>query len=300
VDGLLHPQTVSLVGLAVHIVLAVFKLIAGTLSSSIGLISDGMDTAMDGFSSILVFIGLRLKKEQYINVILVLLMLGVGAGAGYEAIHRILVPEALGVDLLTFSAAIVSGLVCLILGWYQQYVAARSKQLPLLSQAVDSRNHAIVAAGVTVGLVAALLRFPLLDSLVGLAIAGLILKSGIELAIETVRALRGEEIDFSRYELAFVEEYNRFQEQQLADWLLSVVAEEGSIHLSKLLARSREMLAVENVPVLREMGWGKTLTGIEKRVGSVMETLVAQSLVVSHGKKLEITEKGISTLEGNI
>ncbi len=296
VDGLLHPQTVSLVGLAVHIVLAVFKLIAGTLSSSMGLISDGIDTAMDGLSSILVFIGLRLKKERYINVILVLLMLGVGAGAAYEAIHRILIPEALGVDLLTFAAAVLSGLICLLLGLYQQYVATRSEQLPLISQAVDSRNHAIIAAGVTVGLLAAQLRFPLLDSLVGLAIAGLILKSGIELAIETVRALRGEEIDFSRYELAFVEDYNRFQEQQLADWLLSIVAEEGSIHPSKLLSRSREMLDVENVPVLRELGWGKTLMGIEKRVGSAVESLVDQNLVVSDGERLEITEKGIDNL----
>jgi hypothetical protein len=182
---------------------------------------------------------------------------------------------------------------------YQQYVAARSRQLPLISQAVDSRNHAIIAAGVTVGLLAAQLRFPLLDSLVGLAIAGLILKSGIELAIETVRVLRGEEIDFSRYELAFVEEYNRFQEQQLADWLLFVVAEEGSIHLSKLLSRSREMLDVKNVPVLRELGWGKTLTGIEKRVGRAVETLIDRSLVVSRGEKLEITKKGSSTLDSN-
>jgi multisubunit Na+/H+ antiporter MnhF subunit len=109
VEGLLHPQTVSLVGLAVHIVLAIFKLIAGTLSGSIGLISDGMDTALDGLSSILVFIGLRLKKGQYINVILVLLMLGVGAGVGYEAIQRILVPETLGVDL---SAAWLVPAVC--------------------------------------------------------------------------------------------------------------------------------------------------------------------------------------------
>jgi len=76
VEGLLHPQTVSLVGLGVHVVLAVLKLIAGTISGSIGLISDGMDTAMDGLSSMLVFVGLRLKKEQVVNVVLVLLDAG--------------------------------------------------------------------------------------------------------------------------------------------------------------------------------------------------------------------------------
>ncbi len=296
VQRLLRPQTVSLVSLGVHIVLAVFKLIAGAMSGSIGLISDGMDTAMDGLSSILVFVGLRLKKERYVNVVLVLLMLGVGAGAGYEAIQRILVPEEVGVDLLTFAAAIISGLTCLLLGIYQQYTATRSKQLALIAQSVDSRNHTIVAAGVTAGLVAAQLRFPLLDALVGLAIALLILKSGIELAIETVRVLQGEEVDFSRYELAFVEEFNRFQHLQLADWLLFVVAGEGPLDHAALLARCREMLDVEDVPVLREMGLGKAHTGLEKRVSKALGMLAEQSLLTVDGERLKVTEKGIAQL----
>mgnify|MGYP003681904978 CR=1 FL=1 len=298
IAGLLHPQTVSLVGLGVHVVLAVLKLIAGAISGSIGLISDGIDTAMDGLSSILVFVGLRLNKEQYVNVVLVLLMLGVGAGTGYEAVRRIFIPEEVGVDLLTFGAAILSGLVCLLLSLYQQYVATRSRQLPLISQAVDSRNHVIVAAGVTAGLVAALLRFPLLDTLVGLAIAVLILKSGVELALETVRALRGEEVDFSRYELGFVEEYRHFQEQQLADWLLSVVAKEGSLTRPALLARCREMFDVQDVPILRELGWGKGAR-LEKWVAGALETLVERGLVTA-GDVLQMTEKGRAELSPEV
>ena len=81
VEALLHPQTVALVGLGVHIVLAALKLTAGALSGSIGLVSDGMDTAMDGLSSVLVFVGLQLGKKQVVNLVLVLLMLGVGIGA---------------------------------------------------------------------------------------------------------------------------------------------------------------------------------------------------------------------------
>ncbi len=297
-ERLLQPQTVSLVGLGVHVVLAVLKLIAGAISGSIGLISDGMDTAMDGLSSILVFVGLRLHKERYVNVVLVLLMLGVGAGAGYEAVHRILVPEEVGVDPLTFVAAILSGLVCLLLSLYQQYVATRSKQLPLISQAVDSRNHAVVAVAVTAGLVATLSRFPLLDTLVGLAVAVLILKSGVELALETVRALRGEEVDFSRYELGFVEEYRHFQEQQLADWLLSVVVEEGPLTHRALLARCRETLDTRDVPILRELGWGSGARP-EERVTSVLETLAEQGLITVHGE-LHVTKKGRAELRPGV
>jgi SAM-dependent methyltransferase len=300
IRGLLRPQTVSLVGLGVHIILAVLKLIVGAVSGSIGLISDGMDTAMDGLSSILVFVGLRLKVEQVVNVVLVLLMLGVGAGAGYEAVRRILIPEEVEADLLTFAATILSGLVCLLLSLYQQYVATQSRQLPLISQAVDSRNHAVVAAGVTVGLVATLLRFPLMDTLVGLAVAVLILKSGIALALETVRALRGEQVDFSRYELGFVEEYRRFQERQLADWLLSVVTEEGPLTRLALLAHCRGTLDARDVPVLRELGWNRGAVRLEEQVTNTLETLIAQSLIIADGEMLQVTEKGRAELSEQV
>lgn len=294
VEVFLHPQTVSLMGLGVHIVLAILKLTAGAISGSIGLISDGMDTAMDGLSSILVFIGLRLRKEQVVSVVLVLLMLGVGIGTGYEAVQRIFVPQEVEADLPTFAIALLSGLVCLLLSAYQRYVATRSEQQPLVAQAMDSRNHAIVAAGVIVGLVATLLRFPLLDTLMGLAVAALILKSGIELLLETVRMLRGEEVNFSRYELGFVMAYRRFQERQLADWLLYSIAEEGQATHLALLARCREMLNAEDVPILRELGWRKGL-GLEKRVTSALRTLVEQGLVTT-GDLLDITEQGRAQL----
>ena len=290
----MNPQTVSLVSLGVHIVLAILKLIAGAISGSIGLITDGIDTAMDGLSSVLVFVGLRFNKEQAVNVVLVLLMLGVGIGAGYEAVHRFFVPEVVEADLLTFSAAVLSGLICLLLSFYQRYVATRSGQQAIIAQAVDSRNHAIVATGVIVGLVATLLRFPLLDTLVGLAVAVLILKSGIKLALEMVRTLRGEEMDFSRYELGFVVEHRHFQQQQLAGWLLSVIAEDETVTHPALLARCRETLNAGDVPILRELGWGKG-AGLEKQVESALETLVAQGLITA-GDMLQVTEKGRAEL----
>jgi hypothetical protein len=275
-----HPQTVALVGLGVHLVLAILKLIAGTISGSIGLISDGMDTALDGLSSVLVFIGLRLKKEQIVNIVLVLLMLGVGIGAGYGAVRRIFVPEEVQVDLLTFAAASISGLVCLLLSLYQRYVATRSGQQALIAQAVDSRNHAIVAVGVIAGLLATLLRFPLLDTLVGLAVAGLILKSGVELVLETVRSLRGEKLDFSRYELGFIEEYRHFLERQLDDWLLHIITEEGPFTRQALLDRCQKTLNVQEVPILRELRWDEQ-AGLEKQLVGALERLVTRGLVTA-------------------
>ncbi len=295
IERFLHPQTVALVGLGVHIVLAVFKLIVGVISGSIGLISDGMDTAMDGLSSILLFIGLRMNKERVVNVILVLFMLGVGVAAGYEAVKRVFVPEAVEVNLLTFTIAILSGLICFFLSFYQRYVAARSEQQALIAQAVDSRNHTIVAVGVISGLIATLLHFPLLDTLVGLGVAILILKSGIELALETVRSLRGEEVDFSRYELDFVEEYRLFRDQKLDEWLLQIIAEQGPLTQLVLLAHCQQLLNLQDVPILRELGWDKGF-GLEEKVTGSLERLRARGLITVDDL-IKVTEKGRGKIE---
>jgi cation diffusion facilitator family transporter len=295
IERFLHPQTVALVGLGVHIVLATLKLIVGAISGSIGLISDGVDTAMDGISSMLLFVGLRLNKEKIVNVFLVLFMLAVGSGAGYEAIKRIFAPEIVEVNHLTFIAAILSGMICLLLSIYQQYVATRSEQQALIAQAVDSRNHAIVASGVVAGLVATLLHFPLLDTLVGLAVAFIILKSGIELAIETLHALRGEEVDYSQYELDFVEAYRRFQEQKLDEWLLYLIVEEGPLDQRDLTARCQQLLNIRDVPILRELGWDQS-DGLENKVGSALERLSVEGLITK-GDVLQATQLGTSELD---
>ncbi len=87
--------------------------------------------------------------------------------------------------------------------------------MALITQSVDSRDHVIVAVSVTAGLIASLLRFPLLDTLVGLAVAVLILKSVVELTVETLRHLGEEEVDLSRYKTGFLERHEQFRQAQL-------------------------------------------------------------------------------------
>ena len=184
---LAEPQTVSVVGLGVHLGLAALKLPAALLSGSVGLLNDATDTLLDGLSSVLVYLGLRFKRERAANGILVLLMLGTGGLTFYEAVRRFFVPFAPDVDAFTFIATILSAVICWGLYLYQRFVGVRSGSLALITQSVDSRNHVIIAGSVTAGLIASKLNFPLLDTLVGLVVAGLILQSAVELAMETLR-----------------------------------------------------------------------------------------------------------------
>jgi len=264
--NLMQPQAVSQVSVGAHLVLAALKLPAGLLSGSVGLINDATDTLLDGLSSLLVYAGLRFNRERAVNVVLVLLMLGIGSLTFYEAIQRFFVPFAPEVDWFTFLAAILSALVCLGLGAYQRYVGLKSGSLALITQSVDSRNHVIVAASVTAGLIASLLRFPLLDTLVGLGVAVLILKSAVELAIELVRSLGEEEVDLSRYKMGFVARYEQFRQAQLGDWMLYLVNGQQAQTRAELLVQAHRAFDFSNYPVLRELGLDRQLN-----VGAITE-----------------------------
>ena len=289
-DRLIQPQTVSKVGLAVHLGLAALKLPAALLSGSIGLLNDAIDTLLDGFSSILVYLGLRFDRERAVNVVLVLLMLGTGGFTFYEAVRRFFAPFDPTVDWFTFAATIVSALVCLMLYAYQRYVGLRSGGLALITQSVDSRNHIIVAASVTAGLVASLLRFPLLDTLVGLAVAVLILKSAVELAIETIRSLGEEEVDLSRYELGIAERYERFRQAQLRDWMLYLVEKQGIETHAELVARARQALDFSDNPMLRELGLDQQPQASEMTERSVAELF--QRGWLTGEERLAVTDAG--------
>lgn len=153
----------------------------------------------------------------------------------------------LGTGGFTFLAAILSALVCGALYLYQRFVGVRSGSLALITQSVDSRNHVIVAASVTAGLIASRLHFPLLDTLVGLVVAVLILKSAIELTLETVRSFGEEDVDLSRYQMGLAGWYHRFRQAQLRDWLLYLVEKQ------KMRTRSNLMILGGLGPAMAEI-----------------------------------------------
>jgi hypothetical protein len=287
---LTQPQTVSRVGLGVHLGLAALKLPAALLSGSVGLLNDATDTLLDGLSSMLVYLGLRFGRERTVNAVLVLLMLGTGALTFYEAVHRFLVPFEPEADWFTFLATILSALVCWALYFYQRFVGTRSGSVALITQSVDSRNHVIVAASVTAGLIASLLQFPLLDTLVGLVVAALILKSAVELAVETLRSFGEGEMDLSRYQMGLAGWYERFRQTQMVNWMLYLVEKTGVQTRADLIDRSRQALDFGENPMLRELGVHQ-----QPQANEVIEQSIAELFErgwLEGEEQLSITETG--------
>jgi len=295
---LARPETVSQVGLAVHLALAALKLPAALLSGSVGLLNDATDTLLDGLSSVLVYLGLRFDRERAVNAALVVLMLGTGSFTFYEAVRRFFVPSEPDVDAFTFTATIVSALVCWGLYLYQRFVGLRSGSVALITQSVDSRNHVIVAASVTAGLIAAQVDFPLLDTVVGLAVAVLILKSAVELTIETVRSMGDEGVDLSRYEMGMAGWYEQFRQGQLRDWMLHLVAVQKLETRCEVLAETRRALDFSDHPMLRALGVDRSPLS-DEALKRAFDSLVERGWLVD-GDSLNVTEAGRVRLEGRM
>jgi DNA-binding PadR family transcriptional regulator len=291
VRKLLVPQNASKVTLSIHLGLVAIKIPAALLSGSVGLLNDALDTLLDAVSSMLVYLGFRFNKERVVNVVLVLLMLSTGATTFYEAMRRFFVATNFEASWFTFLAAILSACICLILWNYQRYVGLRNGSIALITQSVDSRNHVIVAASVTAGLIASLLQFPLLDTLVGLAVSLLILKSAIELTIEMIRSLKEEEVDLSAYEFGLAIQFKKFRENQLRNWMLYLVDREGIRTRSELVRRGGLALDANQIFGLQAMGLFQKQTQAREMVDQCLSELIERGWV-EEDKQMSVTDSG--------
>lgn len=289
--GLIRPETVSRIAVVVHIALAAIKLPAAILSGSSGLLNDSIDTLLDGLSSILVYFGVRFQKERAANLFLVILMLATGGLTFFESARRLFIPHPPDADLVTFLAILVSALVCLFLGLYQRYAGLRSGSLALITQSVDSRNHVLVAVGVTAGLIAALLRFPLLDAIVGVLVAALILRSGIEQAAGLIRSWESGEADLSGYSEKFFRKYREFRMTQLRDWMLFLVESRKAAARADLAEEAYRGLTFDRFPILREIGT-QDREEIQEQITQCLDDVFAKGWLAEENGSLRLTPAG--------
>jgi hypothetical protein len=181
---------------------------------------------------------------------------------------------------------------------YQRYVGTRSGSVTLITQSVDSRNHVIVAVGVTAGLIASLLQFGLLDTLVGFAVALLILKSAVELAIESFRSLAQPEADLARPTMGLVEKYERFRQKQLRDWMLYLVEQHKTLTRAELIAQARKALDYGDNRLLGELGLDR-----EPRADEIIERSLADLFErgwIQGQERIDITAEGKQRLQGQM
>ena len=197
------------VGICANLLLFAAKLAAGLLTGSVSITADAMNNLSDASGSILTLVGFRLAGKpadahhpygharfEYLSglgvAVLILLM-------GYElmrsSVAKILHPEELAFSVVAIAILVLSIGVKLWMYRFNRKLGKHIGSTALLATAVDSRNDCIATLAVLAATLVEGMTDIRVDGWMGLAVAAFILKSGWDLARDTVSPLLGEGAD---------------------------------------------------------------------------------------------------------
>ncbi len=243
--SLTNPGVSPALSLVFHLFLGTIKLIGYTITGSMSLFSDGLDSAIDGISSIIIGFAMRINKEKQATYLLLVLMLITGFITIQQSINRLLMIIlleniiALKEEILAINIAGLSIILCALLYLYQRFSGYANRNLTILAQSEDSKNHvlnaSLVLLAVFAGYLAVITDFTILYSIDGLVgcFIGLIIMIGAYEIFQDLRAeAEGEEIDYEKYKLGAWKQYDRVQNRILDLWILWKVEKGLKIYTS--------------------------------------------------------------------
>ncbi len=199
----------SIIGIVANLFLAAFKAAVGLISNSIAVTLDAVNNLSDALSSVITIIGTKLANRQpdkkhplghgrteYLSAMIVAaIVLYAGITSLVESVKKIIhpeIPDYTVVSLIIIASAVV---VKLLLGRYVKAQGQKANSGALIASGEDARFDAILSASVLASAVIFLLTGLSLEAWVGVVISGFIIKSGIEMMMETLDDIIGHRAD---------------------------------------------------------------------------------------------------------
>jgi len=200
---------VSVVGILANLVLVAFKAAVGLVSGSIAVILDAVNNLSDALSSVITIVGTKLagkapdKKHPYgygrieniSSVTIAVIVLLAGLTAFKESVEKIIHPETANytaVSLIIIAAAVA---VKLLLG---RYVKGKGEQLnsdSLIASGSDALFDAAISVSTLVAAGVSLIWHVSIEGWLGAVIAAVIVKSGVEILLESLGSIIGQRVD---------------------------------------------------------------------------------------------------------
>ena len=190
-------MVVSFNSIVANLALSLGKLAAGFMAQSAAMISDGIHSASDVFSTFVVMAGVKLSNKasdaehQYghermecvaaiiLSVMLTLVALLIGY-SGYEKVFVADASELVVPGQLALWAALVSVVVKEAMFWYTRNAAKKVNSGALMADAWHHRSDALSSVGSFVGILGARMGFPVLDPIASMVICVMILYAAYE------------------------------------------------------------------------------------------------------------------------
>ena len=199
----------SVIGILANVLLAAFKAAIGIASHSIAVILDAVNNLSDALSSIITIVGTKLagklpdKKHplgygriEYLSAMIVSgIVLYAGITSAVESVKKIIHPEKPDYSVLSLVIIAVAVGVKILLGRYVRAQGRRVNSGSLVASGSDAMFDAILSSSVLASAILFMVSGISLEAYVGAVISTIIIKSGVEMMIETLDEILGVRAD---------------------------------------------------------------------------------------------------------
>lgn len=203
---------ICVVSIAVNAALTIFKIVAGIIGNSYAMISDAIHSASDVLSTLIVMVGVKIASKkadrehpygherfECVAAIILAVMLAVTGGLiGKNGIVRIAngsYKEVAVPTYLALSAAVVSIVTKEAMFHVTNHYAKKINSGALKADAWHHRSDALSSIGSFIGILFAILGFPIMDSIAEIAISLLILKAAFSIFKESIEKMTDSSCD---------------------------------------------------------------------------------------------------------
>ncbi len=199
----------SLIAVFVNIVLFLMKIYAYWSSKSLAILSDSFNSLADIFSSIIIFVALRIsiKKADYdhpfghrrAEPIAGLIMAIFASILGFEVIKDAVLsffkPQKIEITLIVIIILLISIFLKLVIALVFYFVSKKVKSPALKASSIDYRNDVLISVFVLISSGLTLKGIGFSDSIIALIIGLFIIYSGLKIGLENIGYLMGKSPD---------------------------------------------------------------------------------------------------------
>ncbi len=196
----------GIVGIVINSLLFLLKLTVGIIVSSVAVIADAFNNLSDAASSVITIVGFKMANKpadknhpyghgriEYISALIIsFLVLLVGFQFVKTSIGRILKPEAVSFDWLSFTLLMISILFKLWLSIFNKKLSKKIDSSSLKATSTDALGDVFITLVVALSLLASLFTSFPVDGYIGLGVSLFIIYAAYGLIKETVNPLIGE------------------------------------------------------------------------------------------------------------
>lgn len=210
-----EPLFVNLLLFFISLMLVIFKLIFALLTNSLALQADAFDAITDIVMYITAFIGILFTKkkpnkkfpygyykiENIISLIISIFIFITAFNIILQAFLDIINfingnPKVVYVQPYIFLFLIISLSISIILVLYLKLISKKTGSPIIESEANEKLYDIFISLSVLIGFIGVLFNWYILDSIIGLIIAGFIIKGGYKIFLESTKTLLDAVIDF--------------------------------------------------------------------------------------------------------